>query len=350
MSVLMVKYYLASTVALILLLHKVNGELYAGIINTANPIDACSTIRPPPYNSSKLNWFVVIRRGGCDFSVKVYTAQQAGYAAAIVYNNGGSNEITRMEGGPDFAVVQIPSIFVGEETGFALRESFFYATGYLNLFTNRNKREANINPEIQAFILNCLFLIFVTRATIVLARTFPSLWTFYCLPFVMIGVICILMLLGLAISGLHMMVQKHRDRNRLRRRVDSLPTKKFKKGRDDQIYDVCAVCLEDYEDNDKLRLLPCNHAFHARCIDPWILGQDKSTCPLCKQPINKKAEQTDCECNRTEEETEPNQYAASAITNHEDAEAALGATGTSESTPLMLYNLQPEPTLSDSPK
>ncbi|RDD38802.1 E3 ubiquitin-protein ligase RNF13 [Trichoplax sp. H2] len=343
MSVLMVKYYLASTVALILLLHKVNGELYAttatnvtfvfpsleakfgprlpmnglrGIINTANPIDACSTIRPPPYNSSKLNWFVVIRRGGCDFSVKVYTAQQAGYAAAIVYNNGGSNEITRMEGGPDFAVVQIPSIFVGEETGFALRESFFYATG----------------------------------ATIVLARTFPSLWTFYCLPFVMIGVICILMLLGLAISGLHMMVQKHRDRNRLRRRVDSLPTKKFKKGRDDQIYDVCAVCLEDYEDNDKLRLLPCNHAFHARCIDPWILGQDKSTCPLCKQPINKKAEQTDCECNRTEEETEPNQYAASAITNHEGAEAALGATGTSESTPLMLYNLQPELTLSDSPK
>ncbi|KAF3444684.1 hypothetical protein FNV43_RR14377 [Rhamnella rubrinervis] len=43
----------------------------------------------------------------------------------------------------------------------------------------------------------------------------------------------------------------------------------------------CAVCLCEFSQKDKLRLLPmCSHAFHISCIDTWLLSN--STCPLCR--------------------------------------------------------------------
>ncbi|GMG99340.1 hypothetical protein Nepgr_001180 [Nepenthes gracilis] len=43
----------------------------------------------------------------------------------------------------------------------------------------------------------------------------------------------------------------------------------------------CAVCLSEFSEKDKLRLLPmCSHAFHINCIDTWLLSN--STCPLCR--------------------------------------------------------------------
>ncbi|CAI0379690.1 unnamed protein product [Linum tenue] len=43
----------------------------------------------------------------------------------------------------------------------------------------------------------------------------------------------------------------------------------------------CPVCLCEFSEKDKLRLLPmCSHAFHIDCIDTWLLSN--STCPLCR--------------------------------------------------------------------
>jgi Ring finger domain len=46
----------------------------------------------------------------------------------------------------------------------------------------------------------------------------------------------------------------------------------------------CAVCLCEFNHDDKLRLLPkCSHAFHLECIDTWLLSH--STCPLCRRNL-----------------------------------------------------------------
>lgn len=45
--------------------------------------------------------------------------------------------------------------------------------------------------------------------------------------------------------------------------------------------DTCAICIDMLEDDDIVRGLACGHAFHARCIDPWLTNRCPC-CPLCK--------------------------------------------------------------------
>ncbi|GJN27658.1 hypothetical protein PR202_gb15700 [Eleusine coracana subsp. coracana] len=47
---------------------------------------------------------------------------------------------------------------------------------------------------------------------------------------------------------------------------------------------MCVICLSDFEAGEHVRVLPkCNHGFHVRCIDRWLLA--RSTCPTCRQPL-----------------------------------------------------------------
>jgi hypothetical protein len=41
----------------------------------------------------------------------------------------------------------------------------------------------------------------------------------------------------------------------------------------------CSVCTEDFVESEDVRILPCGHFYHQRCIDPWLLDF-ASTCPL----------------------------------------------------------------------
>ncbi|KAK9282266.1 hypothetical protein L1049_005180 [Liquidambar formosana] len=46
----------------------------------------------------------------------------------------------------------------------------------------------------------------------------------------------------------------------------------------------CAVCLSEFELNERGRLLPkCKHSFHIKCIDTWF--HSHSNCPLCRAPV-----------------------------------------------------------------
>ncbi|XP_015575713.1 RING-H2 finger protein ATL72 [Ricinus communis] len=46
----------------------------------------------------------------------------------------------------------------------------------------------------------------------------------------------------------------------------------------------CAICLGEFSDGEKVRVLPkCNHGFHVRCIDTWLGSH--SSCPTCRQSL-----------------------------------------------------------------
>ncbi|XVE62967.1 hypothetical protein DITRI_Ditri06bG0161900 [Diplodiscus trichospermus] len=46
----------------------------------------------------------------------------------------------------------------------------------------------------------------------------------------------------------------------------------------------CAVCLNEFEDDETLRLIPkCDHVFHPECIDAWLVSH--STCPVCRADL-----------------------------------------------------------------
>uniref|UniRef100_A0A7C9CJD4 RING-type E3 ubiquitin transferase n=1 Tax=Opuntia streptacantha TaxID=393608 RepID=A0A7C9CJD4_OPUST len=47
----------------------------------------------------------------------------------------------------------------------------------------------------------------------------------------------------------------------------------------------CAVCLNEFNEEENLRLMPnCEHAFHIPCIDTWL--KSHSSCPLCRATMD----------------------------------------------------------------
>lgn len=52
---------------------------------------------------------------------------------------------------------------------------------------------------------------------------------------------------------------------------------------------VCVICLENFVEGDRLRVLPCDHSFHVGCIDKWLSGScsfdecHTTGCPTCKK-------------------------------------------------------------------
>ncbi|KAJ3689367.1 hypothetical protein LUZ61_018531 [Rhynchospora tenuis] len=68
--------------------------------------------------------------------------------------------------------------------------------------------------------------------------------------------------------------------------IQSIPTIFYKKhGHDKKLsFHECAVCINEFQEGEKIRLLPnCFHVFHLDCIDVWL--QSNANCPLCRSAI-----------------------------------------------------------------
>ncbi|XP_047339187.1 uncharacterized protein LOC124942685 [Impatiens glandulifera] len=46
----------------------------------------------------------------------------------------------------------------------------------------------------------------------------------------------------------------------------------------------CHICLDEYEEGEKIRVLPCRHEYHMVCVDKW-LKEVHGVCPLCRSNV-----------------------------------------------------------------
>ncbi|XP_058761822.1 RING-H2 finger protein ATL16-like [Vicia villosa] len=71
--------------------------------------------------------------------------------------------------------------------------------------------------------------------------------------------------------------------------INSIPIIRYKEekehGDDERVSCECAFCLNEFEQDEKLRAIPnCNHLFHIDCVDVWL--QNNANCPLCRRRVS----------------------------------------------------------------
>lgn len=221
-----------------------------GVLVAATPPSACTEDLAPPHTDDVTDkWILLVPRftpeKNCTFAQKVRMAQYKGYNAVIVYNVG-SNELIPMSA-KNGSGINIPSVFVSQSSGLMMK---------------------NIYTDPSYFI-------------VITAESPFNIQTHLLIPFAIVVGICFVVMI------VFMVIKYIKDRRRQRRhrlpksQLNKIPTCKFQKG---DRYDTCAICLEDYVEGEKLRVLPCSHVYHIKCIDPW-LTKNKRVCPICKRKV-----------------------------------------------------------------
>ncbi|XP_065056196.1 E3 ubiquitin-protein ligase RNF13-like [Rhopilema esculentum] len=218
-----------------------------GYLVVAKPLNACIPIQPPPKGLMLryVNFFALIEESGCDYSQKVLMAQNSNYRAAIIYEKFSDTPVV-MEGGEAASKIFIPSVNIGKSDGESLKNYDYKTHAHIYL-----------QPSMKVPI------------------------ELYLIPFVVVFGVCFLFMALFSVGRYCRQRRIIRNSRLSRESLKSIPTKKFKKGDD---YDICAICLEEFEVGEKLRILPCSHVYHCKCVDPWLTGGKKS-CPVCNRPV-----------------------------------------------------------------
>lgn len=246
-----------------------------GTLLASDPPEACTSV----VSHLEFPWIALVRRsssekGGCHFATQVYHVQKAGASAAIVYDD--VEEALLIMGRSDSdASPTIPSTFVSMATGELLKSVLDENPQVTLLDTSGS----TIASGLATLILSCLALSIVIT-------------TFY------------LMRLNGALSGSEGNLMEEAD-TLTSEQLEKLPIVVYStelveealemaspgtKG-DELTKEVCPICIDEYEDGEKVRVLPCFHLFHKECIDYWLVTQHKS-CPVCKYDSSKKKVRT----------------------------------------------------------
>ncbi|KAG0041833.1 hypothetical protein BGZ83_001246 [Gryganskiella cystojenkinii] len=218
---------------------------------------ACHGPVAPP--KDKFNpWVALVERGGeCTFAQKVRHMQQSGAQAVIVGDNQRNGGLVTMYAREDTTDIEIPSVFITQNH---YRELRFLGMELGKGFAVMMTPDDEDWPLLDAVMF------------VILSPAFAVLFLF-----------CV-----------------WKIRQRRQRLADlappevvsNLPVKVFFKSKavDDDAVE-CVICLEEYADEDEIRVLPCKHEYHVACIDKWLTTR-KKFCPTCKRDICAPTETT----------------------------------------------------------
>ncbi|MBA0581653.1 hypothetical protein Gorai_023827, partial [Gossypium raimondii] len=202
-----------------------NNTGVCGALEVADPLDACSPLRNDfGSNQSEAIRFALIIRGDCSFEEKIRNAQNKGFSAAIVYDDKYSNNLVYMMVNPKG--IKVLAVFVSKSAGEFLKD---HAKG--------ENGECCIYPPLNG-----------------------KAWTVFAICFLSLVVIAAFLVIAFVAPR---SLSNWRRRN-LVRRVDSkvveaLPCLVFGSARSSIAGETCAICLEDYNDGELLKVLPCQH-------------------------------------------------------------------------------------------
>ncbi|EYC40745.1 hypothetical protein Y032_0599g474 [Ancylostoma ceylanicum] len=232
------------------------GHEAIGCATHTDPVEACTDVTYPINITLCDSNFALVPRGNCSFSEKAYHVQRAepvGFQALIVYNSEGKPPID-MAGSKYADLVRIPVLMISYQCMLAINNTYPASKGYIV--------QVKVSPGYYDLFR-------------------------YLIPFVVVVGFCfIVLLISLIFKAIRLCRERRRvARKRLsKRNLRKIPTKKFRKGDEPE---TCAICLDDFIEGEKLRVLPCRHTYHCKCIDPW-LTQNRKVCPMCKRRVGAK--------------------------------------------------------------
>lgn len=209
---------------------------------------------------------------------QVRNAERAGAAATIVYDYGADGPLLHMGKRPGEKDVSIPAVFISLRAGRLLKTILSDAErkGDLILTILPSEDGDQTWPSLVACAFIACFAMLVVIATLfLLERRNPAF--------------------RLNSSGAPGANGGRSGGGSARQRlltaseVARLPVTCFAENAshsdEDGTHETCAVCLEDYEDQEELRTLDCDHQFHKGCIDPWLIT-NRDFCPVCKHAVS----------------------------------------------------------------
>ncbi|KAG0800872.1 hypothetical protein G6F22_001805 [Rhizopus arrhizus] len=194
------------------------------------------------------NWIALVKRGSCSVATKVRNMQQSGAVAVAIGDLELKSSWFTMYALGDTFDIEIPSIFLARNEYKSLLYLSELTDAPLMILLQRDQR-------MDWPLLDAMIIVFVS-------------------PSVMLVIIYIFRQLK---------QQMHRD-GLTETTLASLVLWQFTTQEEYGAEACCAICLEDYFQGEMLRLLPCHHGYHAKCVDAWLLTK-KGFCPICRRHV-----------------------------------------------------------------